>query len=184
MFQATNSATKNSVVILCFGEASLSEVGQTLRSNQDPLNCTWPGCWLFIMWCRTTSGSKGPGARAPPCPPRFVSKSCAFFRQFFWKNPCFEQNLGSGPPPLGVKTPLGPLWPKSWIRRWEQGKDHPSIEVLFLGGTVFWSKPLLLRQAGMQRFLCHSAWNLIFDTNELLCFVLLFLGVVWIWMDS
>ena len=44
------------------------------------------------------------GAR-PPFPPRFFSKSCSF-QAILREN--FGQNLGSGPPPPGVKTLLPP----------------------------------------------------------------------------
>ena len=58
----------------------------------------------------------------PPASPRGGPLALKIFsqsyslRQFWGKNPQFEQILGSGPPPSGVKTLLGPLWPKSWIR--------------------------------------------------------------------
>ncbi len=53
-----------------------------------------------------SNGSRGPWGAGPPLAPKIF-----FFMQFsgnFKEKPCFEQR-GSGPPPLGVKTPMPPL---------------------------------------------------------------------------
>ncbi len=53
-----------------------------------------------------SSRSRGPWGPGAPLAPR-ISLNHAVFRQFWGKNPCLEQILGSGSP-LEVKTPLGP----------------------------------------------------------------------------
>ena len=58
----------------------------------------------------STSGSRGAlgaRARAPPLPPRFLSKSCSF-QGILRGKPLFLANFGLRAP-LGIKTPLAPL---------------------------------------------------------------------------
>ncbi len=54
-----------------------------------------------------------PGGSWGPAPAKIFFKSYSF-QEILRKNPYFEYILGSGPP--GVKTPLSPRLPKSWIR--------------------------------------------------------------------
>ncbi len=64
--------------------------------------------WLYqtmrLPW--KSSGSRGPWGPGLPLPPRFFQNH-AVLRQFWAK-------FGLNPP--GVKSPLPPSWPKSWIR--------------------------------------------------------------------
>ena len=78
---------------------------------------------------QATSGSRGGlGTRAPPCPQYFF-KIMQFSGNFWGKTPYFEHILGSALP-LGVKIPMAPPWPKSWIRACKHQLFSTSSSVL------------------------------------------------------
>ncbi len=69
--------------------------------------------FLLHRWRKVHDNTSGSRGARTPLAPKICPKSCSF-----QENPLFWANFGLRPPPLGVKTPLGFPWPKSWIRAW------------------------------------------------------------------
>ena len=62
-----------------------------------------------------TSGSRGPA----PLVPKILFKIMQFSGNFKGKTPILSKFWAHGPS-SGVKTSLGPHWPKSWIHAWRE----------------------------------------------------------------
>ena len=74
--------------------------------------------FYFRAFIKTRKPTVGAHERIQGGPaPKISSKSCSF-QGILRENPLFWANFRLRAPPLGVKTPLGPPWPKSWIRAW------------------------------------------------------------------
>ncbi len=88
------------------------------KNTTQPINgckafCCTEAC--FLVWNQWTHWRmQGWGAGGPaPLASKILSKSCSF-QAIVREKPYFEQILGSSP-----------LWPKSWIRPWDQlGKQN------------------------------------------------------------
>ncbi len=98
----------------------------------------------------------GPWLPGAPLAPKISSKSCSF-HAILREKTLFWANLGSAPPLLGVKTLLGPPWPKFWIRAWAFTKTTRNIN----NGLQHDSKiPLCwLKQRGLKTQKGSQSWE-------------------------